>query len=239
MVLKFPSGRVSVTIRDLQEHQRSQPGCNICRKRWNWGPSDCILGYLCVLHPCQHLVGSGCWRTVPEEQKHKCPVCNVTIECEESVLVLKAWEAVGLEVYKKMREEFDISWKQEMSVKENMKKELSPVDVASILYYVNLCDSLNFGRERIGIFLASGTEALTELHLDRLIFFLTHMPQHRDDSIERMIAIALHAHNISRGTNFGLSDLGMAVSSPKDLLEILRLAGTMRHIVKKVPRVLP
>ena len=176
MVLKFPSGRVSVTIQDLQEHQRSQPGCNICRKRWNWGPSDCILGYLCVLHPCQHLVGSGCWRTVPEEQKHKCPVCNVTIECEESVLVLKAWEAVGLEVYKKMREEFDISWKQEMSVKENMKKELSPVDVASILYHVNLCDSLNFGRERIGIFLASGTEALTELHLDRLIFFLTHMP---------------------------------------------------------------
>ena len=54
-----------------------------------------------------------------------------------------------------------------------------------------------------------------------------------------MIAIALHAHNISRGTNFGLSDLGMAVSSPKELIEILRLAGTMRHIVKKVPRVLP
>ena len=113
----------------------------------------------------------------------------------------------GAEFHKKMREELDIGQEEEMSMKEKMEEGFTALDVATILYFVNLCDSLDIDKERIGIFFTSGTQALTEMHLDRLVFFLTHMSQYQDDSTERKLAIALHAFNNYRGTNFGLGDL--------------------------------
>ena len=161
------------------------------------------------------------------------------IECNEKVQVLRARDRVGLESDKKVREDVDIGWKQEMSVKGKIEERLSPVDVAIILYLVNLCDSCDIGKERIIIFSASGTEAVTNLHLDRLVFFLTHMSPYEDDGTERKIASELHAFNMRRGTNFSLGDLRMAVSSPKDLDRSLRIVESVRHNVKKLPMVLP
>ena len=239
MVLKFPSGRVSVSIQELQEHQLNQPACNICHKRWNWESYGCISDYLCVLHPCQHLVGSGCWKIVPEEQKNNCPVYKVKIWCNESVRVFRAHDRVGLEFDKKVREEIEIGWNEEMIVKKKMKEGLKPVDVAAILYYMHLRDRLESVKEKLAIFLASSTEALTELHLERLIFFLAHMPQYEDDSHDRKVAIALYAFNISRGTNFSLGDLRMAVSLSEDMTKSLRLAAALKHNVEKAPEVSP
>ena len=170
---------------------------------------------------------------MPEEHKDKCPVCNVTIECNESVRVYRACDRVGLESDEKMREDIDTGWKQGMS------ERLNPVDVAIILYLVNLRASRDIRKEEIGVFLASGTEALTELHPDRLVFFLTHMPQYKDDSTERKIASELHKFNIRDGTNFSLGDLKMAVSSRKNLTKILRLAKALKYNKDKVPQVSP
>ena len=199
-----------------------------------------MADYICVLHPCQHLVGSGCWKNiVPEELKDRCPVCKVKIECIETVRIFREYDMAGLKFHKKMMEELDIVEEQEMSVREKMKEGLTDLDVATILYLVNLRDKLDIEKERIGIFFTSGTRALTEMHLDRLVFFLTHTPQCEDHSTETEIAIALHAFNDYRGTNFGLGDLRMAVSSPTDLAQILHIAESLKQLVKKLPRVLP
>ena len=239
MVLKFPAGRVSVSLADLQKHQRSQIACNVCDKCWSWS-HECMAGYICVLHPCQHLVGSGCWKkTVPEELKDRCPVCKVKIEGIETVRIFRGYDTAGLKFHKKMMEELDIVEEQEMSVKEKMKKGLTALDVATILYLVKLHDSLDIRKERIGIFFTSGTQALTEMHLDRLVSFLTHTPQYEDSRTEGEIEIALHAFNDYRGTNFGLGDLRVAVSSPTDLAKILYIAESLKQLVKKLPRVLP
>ena len=173
---------------------------------------------------------------MPEERKDKFPLCKVKIGYNETVLVLRGYDEDNLKFYKRLWEEIDFGWEKEMSVEEKMKEGLNHADIATMLYFVKLCGCLDIGKERIGIFLASGTEALTELHLDRLIFFLTHMPEYTNDIIERQIAIALHAFNNWRGTNFSLADLGMAVSSPKDLTEILEVAEILKHNVKKAPR---
>ena len=240
MVLKFPAGKASVTIRDLQNHQRSQPACIICDKGWHWS-SHCISTHLCVLHPCQHLVGSGCWKMVPEKHKDKCPLCKVEIGhiervLVERVLVLRGHDMDDLKFHEKMWEEIDFGLETEMSVKEKMKEGLNPADVATMLYFVNLCDSgLDMDKERVGIFLTSGTEALTELHLPRLISSLR-MPQCKDDRNERQLAVALHAFNNWRGTNFSLADLGKAVSKLKDLTETLEVARILKENVKKVAR---
>ena len=85
MTLKFPSGRVSITARELGHINYRQPSCAICDKRWIIASCGCINGRILVLHPCQHLVGSGCWSTVPNGQRDRCPVCKVGIQCEEGI----------------------------------------------------------------------------------------------------------------------------------------------------------
>lgn len=196
-----------------------------------------------MLHPCQHLVGAKCWETVPEERKDKCPVCKVGIECIESVRVFRSYEKVEVEVDKKMREEIDMGWKRDLIVKEKMKKGLKPDDVAGMLYFMNLRDSWDINKERIEFISASsasgGTQAVTDLHLDRFICFLAHLPQHKDDITERKIVKELQNFNTRRGTNFSLDDFRMAMSSPKDLDECLRRAETLKRNVKKFPRIRP
>ena len=93
-----------------------------------------------------------------------------------------------------------------------MKEGLNSVDVAAIMYYMNLRNRLDSVKDRLGALLAF-TQALTELHRERLVFFLAHAPHAETDSQERKIAIALYAFNISRGTKFTLGNLRMVVSS--------------------------
>ena len=57
-----------------------------------------------VLHPCQHLVGSGCWSKVPDEQKEECPVCEVKILGNESVRVHNTVARYDLAKGKKLNE---------------------------------------------------------------------------------------------------------------------------------------
>ena len=173
---------------------------------------------------------------MPEEHKDKCPLCKVKIAYNERVLVLRAHDLVDLKVYKQMWEEIDFGWEREMSVKEKMEEGLNAADVATMLYFVNLCGSLDMGKERVGMLLASGTEALTKLDLDRFISLFVYMPECKDDNTERKMAVALHAFNNWRGTNFSLADLEMAVSSKKDLIEILGVARFLKDHVMKVPR---
>ena len=238
---KFPSGMVTVTIRDLQKHQRSQPSCNICHKRWSWESHACISDNLCVLHPCQHLVGSGCWKTVPEEQKDKCPECNIMIEFNETVRVVRKYEEASLESNKRVKDETDTSQNQELSMKssKNQKQALNPHDVAMILYLINLRESMDFSKETISIFVPSKTEAVPELHLGCLIFYLTHTGPYNEQSAGQKLVTGLRNFNMRNGTSFSLVDLRKAVSSPEDLNEILRIAEGIKRSVKKMPRVLP
>ena len=239
MVLKFPSGRVSVTFQELRKHQVSQPACIICDKRWHWHSHACFREYICILHPCQHLVGSGCWETVPEERKDRCPVCKVKIGCKESVRVSWAHGKVDVESDKKTEEEIEIDRKKEMRMKERRKNGPSPQNVAMILYFVNLRDSWDVSKERIEYCPARGTQALTELCLDRLIFFLRHLGQYKDNWTAQKIGRELRVFNRRHATKYSLVDLGLVVSSPEDLDEILREAEDLKQNVKKFPRVLP
>ncbi|KAM0798265.1 hypothetical protein BDR22DRAFT_891570 [Usnea florida] len=86
MALNFPSGRASVSIRELQKHQQTQRGCDICNRVWTVD-DECIANELHVFHSCQHVVGSRCRSSMVDKQKGKCPVCNVQISCDEKIYV--------------------------------------------------------------------------------------------------------------------------------------------------------
>ena len=75
-----------------------------------------------LLTICQHLVGSGCWGSVPNEQKGKCPVCNVKIQCQETVNVTRASVVVSAPANKKLTE------------------DLTQLDVTSVMFYKDFRD---------------------------------------------------------------------------------------------------
>ena len=177
---------------------------------------------------------------MPEEQKDKCPECNIMIEFNESVRVVRKYEEASLESNKKVKDEINTSQNQELSAKpKNQKQALNPNDVAMILYLINLRDSMDFSKETISIIVPSKTEAVPELHLGCLIFYLTHTGPYNEQSIGQKLVTGLRNFNIRNGTSFSLGDLRKAVSSPEDLNEILRLAEGIKRSVKKMPRVLP
>ena len=58
---------------------------SISKKRYF--PGKVYLRLLHVVHQCHHVVGSHCWSSMVDEQKGKCPVCNVQILCDEKTYV--------------------------------------------------------------------------------------------------------------------------------------------------------
>ena len=215
MVLKFPSGRVFVSVTDLHEHQHSQPSCGICGKLWVVTSSGCILHEVHVLHPCQHVVGSGCWATVPDEQKDRCPVCKVQIWCVEGVRVYWHLGEVELELKeldKKMKEHIPVTGAQQLAVTKRMEEGIQFGDVVAIMLFLYLRAHLDKVKDSLGALMVSH-RALTPAHLQRLVLFLRHAPRYDSDSKGTRIAVALYALNISRGTSFTLGDLRKALSS--------------------------
>ncbi len=181
-----------------------------------------------MFHPCQHLVGSGCWNSVPDEIKDKCPVCKVEIQCDEkvrvqsavvnggpaslnlngqdSVLQLSFAEAFALAKVSTDRQA------QSFIVGKETEHGLKDLDIRAIMYYMNLRARLHQVKGSLSMLLAQ-TKTLTPTHRERLIVFLANTPQSIQDSKHQKIEIALSAFNISGGTNFTMNDLTKALSS--------------------------
>lgn len=180
------------------------------------------MSQLHVLHPCQHLVGSGCWITVPDEQKDKCPKCKVDIRCDEKVRVHSAVQRFAPAsqdsgVHDSYGQDSDVessalakemkdSQAQDTIVEKKMKDGLNNADVGAIMYYLNLRARLYESKWSLNMLLAP-TKALTPTHRERLVLFLVNTPQKPQDSKHQKIEIALSAFNISGGTNFTMNDL--------------------------------
>lgn len=219
MVLKFPSGKVSISYRDLQSNHHSQSSaCGVCNKPWLIRSDGCIENQLHVLHPCQHLVGSGCWTSVPDEHKYKCPVCKVEILRDEKVGVhsaVKTSTPASQDTVPKTsgwEEEMEGGKAQDMLAWKKIEEGLNDIDVRAIMYYMNLRALLDSVKGSLSTLLAS-TKCLTPTHRERLVLFLTHAPQTNEDSRQRKVEIALSAFNISGGTNFTINDLRTTLSS--------------------------
>ena len=104
-----------------------------------------------------------------------------------------------------------------MRVGRKMKEGLNADDVAAIMYYMNLLrNPLMSVKNNLSV----PTKALTPQHLERLVYFLAHVPRGEHDSQERKIAVALYAFNICRGTRFSLDDLRVALGSAEDWVQM-------------------
>ncbi|CAD6586539.1 MAG: hypothetical protein ASARMPREDX12_002381 [Alectoria sarmentosa] len=224
MGLKFPSGKVSVSIRDLQGNQQSQSTCGICDKPWVIESHGCTMRQLHVLHPCQHLVGSGCWSSVPDEHKDKCPVCKVEIRCDEKVRVYKAVERFVPGVQESetqmsgLEDDVEDIQAQATIVENKLKEGLNDVDVRAIMYYMNLRARLDSIKGSLDTLLAS-TKTLTPTHRERLISFLANTPYHNHDTKRRQVEVALSALNISGGTSFTMNDLRKILGSTEGWIQ--------------------
>lgn len=266
MVLKFPSGRVSVSHEELQNRQHDQLSCGICNKPWVIKSDECIMHELHVLHPCQHLIGSGCGRTMPENQKDKCPVCKIVIQCNEIVRVHRAVARYApahgavtrsapahgpvaryASVYEPiaryapaspdsytgsstsvetiigdkvqqgstkngMKERTETNEAQAIIVKSKMKEGLNNYDIRTIMCYKTLHAHPETFTGKLSTLLAA-TKPLTPTHGERLVLFLTNIPQNSQYSNQQRIRIALSAFNICRGTNFTMNNLQTSLSS--------------------------
>lgn len=210
MVLKFPSGKVSISYGDLQSNQQSQSTCGVCNKPWVIESDGCIRGQLHVLHPCQHLVGSGCWSSVPDEHIHKCPVCKVEVQSDERVEVHSASRESEVDVHAQAKR-YDIR-AQVLIVENKMKEGLSDADLNRMIYYMHVRAFPESITRDLASFLAA-TTALTSTHRERLVLFLANTTPHKHESKQRKVEIVLSAFNISRGTNFTIDDLRLALSS--------------------------
>ena len=227
MALKFPSGMVSISTQQLRQLPRTQPICGICSKPWIISSHGCIGGQLHVLHPCQHIVGSGCWSTVPDYLKEECPICKVEIGRDEKVLV-KSEKATFASTDKDSDGQDSVvartstfqkavkeSQAEEATTDLTMREGLNDVDIRAIMYYMNLRARLTKTKDNLGTLLAL-TKSLTPAHRDRLVLFLANSPQDHHDTAHRKIEVALMAFNISRGTNFTMNDLRKILGSADD-----------------------
>ena len=154
------------------------------------------MKHLIVLHPCQHLVGSACWATVPDEQNDKCPVCKVDVRSKEKEMIA-------------------ITNVQDFVVDNETKMILCIGGVKAMINYMNVRARLPMDdrslREALG-----PIDHLTPTQQDRLVLFLTNMPHSDHDSDRQKIRVALSAFNISHDTNFTLKDLRKMLSSASD-----------------------
>ena len=221
MVFRFPSGMVSVKLGDLRDNPQSQSTCSVCDKPWIIRSSGCVGNQLHILHPCQHLVGSGCWNSLPDQYKDKCPLCKVEIEYQELVGIRDEFarrsQASGVSIPGSERSVIG-SQAEETAEEKKIREGLNDVDVRAIMYYMNLRARLDTTKGSLGTLLAS-TKTLTPAHRDRLVLFLANSPQSLNDNAHHKVEVALMAFNISGGTNFTMNDLRQTLSSAEDWVE--------------------
>lgn len=218
MVFKFPSGMVSVRLGDLRDNPQSQSTCSVCDKPWIVRSYGCVGDQIHVLHPCQHIIGAGCWSSLPNQHRDKCPLCKVEIEYQELIGIqnelARRSQASGVSI-PGFRETVIGSQAEETAEEKKMREGLNDVDVRAIMYYMNLRARLDTTKGSLGTLLAS-TQTLTPAHRDRLVLFLVNSPQNLHDSAHRKIEVALSAFNISGGTNFTMNDLRKILFSAED-----------------------
>lgn len=244
MALRFPSGMVTISTQQLRQLPRTQPICGICYKPWFLNSDGCIGGQLHVLHPCQHLVGSRCWDTVPDHLKEECPRCKVEVKRDEIVRVESATARYGQPCAvctRGSQEASKVSQAEEATADLKMREGLNDVDVRAIMYYMNLRARLDMIKDNLGTLLAS-TNTLTPVHRDRLVLFLANSPQSHHDTAHRKVEVALMAFNISRGTNFTMNDLRKTLASAEDWVKrhfaaIFTDASSLRRLENKLGNV--
>ena len=234
-MLKFPSGRASVSIRELQKQQQTQKGCGICDEPWVGFMHECLGNRVHVFHPCQHVVGSRCWSSVKDEQKGKCPVCKIEVRCDEKIdvhaivdrcapasansqgqepesfLILTQdlpLRAQALEV----EDGRENGHEEEKTMAGEKKEGLDDVDVDYFWSYMDLRARVDYIRDGLDLLRAS-TETLTPIRWDRMTRFRASTAQNKKGSKRQRIDIAMFS---SGGAYYTMDDLRETLSSAEE-----------------------
>ena len=258
MVLNFPSGRASVSIRELQKHQRTQKGCGVCDEIWAVD-DECFGNQVHVFHPCQHVVGSHCWSSVADEQKGRCPVCRVEIRCVEKIGVHTTVERCapsspnswGQEPEKFLILTQDSYLRAPQLEDENNyqddtimagKKQDTDVEVDAFWCFVDLRARIDYIKGGLGL-LQGSSSTLTPRRWDRLTRFSADTAHAKNGSKRQKIDVAMFS---SGGTDSTMNDLRETLSSAEEwteedvaaVLDGKRIANkdamSLRKLVKKL-----
>ena len=233
MVLKFPSGRISVSIREVLKHRETQKGCGICHGLWGIH-DECIGNRLHIFHPCQHVVGSRCWSSVVDEQKGKCPVCMVEIRCVEKIGVRAIVERCApaspnsrgqeLETFLLLTQDSCLralaleveDWEEkDFTMVGEKKEDTDDVDVGTFGCFINLCSRVNYIRDGLDLLQAS-SNTLTPIRWDRMTSFVANTAHAKEGSKRQKIDVAIFS---SGGSNFTVNDLGQTLSSAEEWIK--------------------
>ena len=230
MVLNFPSGRLSVSIREIQKHRRTRKGCGICDELWGID-DECIGNQLHCFHPCQHVVGSHCWSLVADEQKGKCPVCKVEIRCIEKIRVHATAErctpaspnsqvqepekflilardlylrALALEVEDRSERDFTMAGEQ--------KEGTDDVEVDNFECFINLCARVSYVKDGLHL-LQDSSDTLIPIRWDRMTSFVADTAHAEKRSKRLKIDVAMFS---SGGTYLTMNDLRDILASAEE-----------------------
>ena len=234
MVLNFPSGRASVSIRELLKHQQTRNGCGICEELWAID-DECIGNRVHVLHPCQHVVGSHCWSSVADGKKGRCPVCNVQIRCIEKIVVRAIVERCAPASSNSQGQEpekfliltqdscFPLQvedWKetgQEENIvtEEKKKKHVDDLEVDAFWCYMDIRPRIEYIRDGLGLLQAS-SNTLTPIRWDRMTRFIANTAHTKKGSKRQKIDVAMFS---SGGTYSTMDDLRETLSLAEEWIK--------------------
>ena len=155
---------------------------------------------------------------MPDDQKNKCPVCEVKILCTENVRVHTTIERFDLAMEKKLKESIEVKREEAIIGKKKIEEGLNIADVDAIVSYLDIRVRIESVKGNLGPLLASNTTVTPEQQ-ERLAAFLTSMQQYDYRSEERKIAFALFAFNINRETDFTLEDLKIILASTENQIK--------------------
>ena len=233
MVLNFPSGKASVSIRELQKHQQTQRGCDICNRVWTVD-DECIANELHFFHLCQHVVGSHCWSSMADKQKGKCPVCNVQILCDERIYVhatVDRCAPASPNARVQEPETFLIlaqdppSRAQALNVEDGeqwgftvageKKEDTDDVEVDTFGCFIDLCARADYIRDGLDLLRAS-SNTLTPIRWDRMTSFFANTAHAKKGSKRQKTDVAMFS---SGGPNFTMNDVEKTLSSAEDWIK--------------------
>ena len=237
-MLRFPSGRASVSIRELQKQQQTQKGCGICEELWVGFNHECLGNRLHVFHPCQHVVGSRCWTSVADEQKGKCPVCKIEVRCVERISVhaivdrcapassnsrgqepesfLILTQDPPLRAREREVEDGKEDGREEGDTMAGEKKEgLDDVDVDYFRSYMDLRARVDYVKDGLDLLQAS-TETLTTIRWHRMRRFIADAAHNKNGCKRQRIDTAMFS---SGGTYFTMNDLRETLSSAEEWIK--------------------
>lgn len=237
-MLRFPSGRASVSIRELQKQQQTEKCCGVCGELWVGVNHECLGNRVHVFHPCQHIVGSRCWTSVADEQKGKCPVCKIEVRCVERIdvhAIVERCAPASANSRGQEPESFLIlaqdppltaraleiedgkedGHEEENTMAGEKKEGLGDVDLDYFWSYMDLRARVDYIKDGLDLLRAS-TETLAPIRWDRMTRFRASTAHNKKGSKRQRIDIAMFS---SGGTYYTMNDLRETLSSAEEWIK--------------------